>query len=181
MKRFLPALLFIAISIISLSGCSAGFSAGRQDASETGRFQIVLDGDAVLDRETGLVWEKAPSRDIASWRQSREYCSEQVIGGRKGWRLPTFEELATLQDPARTNPALPPDQPFENIDGSGARRYWTNTDFAGDSALTVGMYSGGTLPATSKRERHYAWCVRSGDGHNGIGGFVRDMGIDPAQ
>jgi len=67
------------------------------------RFQLVLDGAAVLDKETGLVWEKSPDTESLArkpWKSTTEttadeYCYKREIAGRKGWRLPTVEELAS--------------------------------------------------------------------------------------
>src|SRR5687768_11610081 len=47
-------------------------------------------GNAVLDRETGLVWEKAPSTTPVDWISARFQCSASTVGGRKGWRLPSI-------------------------------------------------------------------------------------------
>jgi uncharacterized protein DUF1566 len=47
-----------------------------------------------------------------------------ALGGRKGWRLPTIEELLSVVDPNRTNPALPTGQPFGvQLDDF----YWSST------------------------------------------------------
>lgn len=47
---------------------------------------------AVLDRETGLVWA-AGSTSIATFQQAFNACISASIGGRWGWRLPTIQEL----------------------------------------------------------------------------------------
>ena len=38
-----------------------------------------------------------------------------TVGGTKGWRLPSVAELASLVDPANSNPALPTGHPFSNV------------------------------------------------------------------
>src|SRR5438309_3777890 len=64
---------------------------------------------AVLDRETGLVWERSPPTTTHTWSLARGECtSGRSTGGRKGWRLPSVNELSSLIDPAASDPALPP-------------------------------------------------------------------------
>jgi hypothetical protein len=59
----------------------------------TKRFVVLADfenGDgpgrhAVLDRETGLVWEQSPQTTNHTWLDARFQCANKNIGGRKGW------------------------------------------------------------------------------------------------
>ena len=83
------------------------------DASK--RFQSVLDGEAVLDKETGLVWEKSPDTTTRTRVDALYYAYSKNVGGRGGWRLPKAEELRTLIDPTQRNPALPSGHPFTNV------------------------------------------------------------------
>ena len=55
-----------------------------------------FNSEAVLDRETGLVWQRSPVTGPAPWVAALSYCRQQVIGDRKGWRLPSYEEMSTL-------------------------------------------------------------------------------------
>lgn len=66
------------------------------------RFVVLTDwnSEAVLDRETGLVWERAPGlTHPANWSFARFDCSNRTTGGRRAWRLPLVHELASLMDP----------------------------------------------------------------------------------
>ena len=124
------------------------------------RFLLVLDGEAVLDRETGLVWEKSPDTTRRFWDQAVVYCYNKVVGGRKGWRLPTIEELASLVDTTQSGPPLPSGHPFLNVQPSF---YWSGTEYAinPDFAWYVGMDSGGTYNG-NKSGRYSVWAVRGG-------------------
>src|SRR5512140_126433 len=54
------------------------------------RFVVLsnLNNAAVLDRETGLVWERSPSAArVPVWADAVNDCYARIIGGRKGWRL----------------------------------------------------------------------------------------------
>ena len=53
------------------------------------RFEPLPDDGAVLDRTTGLVWERLPDRTPFTW-------DEASSGAGDGWRLPTIGELSGL-------------------------------------------------------------------------------------
>jgi hypothetical protein len=79
------------------------------------RFVLVLKGTGVLDKETGLVWERSPSQSTHTWSQAQDHCYDLDKGGRKGWHLPTVEQLASLIDTSESNPALPNGNRFNNV------------------------------------------------------------------
>jgi len=83
-------------------------------------------GAAVLDKETGLVWERSPSTGWQNWNSAQAYCNVSAVGGRKGWRLPTLQELASLVDPTQFNPALPLNHPFQDVT---PLFYWSATTY----------------------------------------------------
>ena len=120
---------------------------------------------AVLDRETGLVWEKAPSTALTSdWFNAYNHCVTLNLGGRKGWRLPTIQELASLVDSSQVNPALPSGHPFTVPSYPSA--YWSATTIAFDtvSAWLVAFNEGdGVLGGSPKSNASGSpWCVRGG-------------------
>jgi hypothetical protein len=126
---------------------------------------VVLDGfnkEAVRDNETGLVWEQSPTISANSWSGATFTCAQHAVGGRSGWRLPSFAELSSLVDPgvAPPGPTLPPGHPFLNVQPS---IYWSATTRADDStaAFTVD-FKLGNVYAFSKSSIYSAWCVRGG-------------------
>jgi len=126
-----------------------------------GRFVLVLDDEAVLDRETGLVWQKSADDVTQNWYEAQSYCYTLELGGRKGWRLPTIDELTTLIDPDQTDPALPGGHPFT---GSNLLSdYWSSTTDAYNTsyAWRVGFYDGG-VGGYGKSKGCYVRAVRSG-------------------
>jgi hypothetical protein len=67
------------------------------------------------------------------WQEAVKFCQDLEIGNRKGWRLPTKEELITILDTSQSNPALPDGHPFENYPGPGKPGCWTGTTYEGNS------------------------------------------------
>jgi len=128
-------------------------------------------GAAVLDRETGLVWEQSPSTTPQPWQGAQAICNASPTGHRLGWRLPTLQELASLVDPTEEFPSLPAGHPFSNVQsfiprGGFPGFYWSATTSAVDpSAAWVVSFtccsSGGQI---SKARIEFFWCVRGGHG-----------------
>jgi hypothetical protein len=121
-------------------------------------------GAAVLDRETGLVWEQSPSMTFFVWREAELYCNRLSTGGRLGWRLPTIQELASLVDPSvGSPPALPSGHPFGNVQSF---LYWSATTdaFNASDAWDVNFFSGVVDDGNYKGASRHVWCVRGGQG-----------------
>ena len=117
--------------------------------------------EAVLDKETQLVWEKSPSMTTSFWFDARRTCADKAVGNRKGWRLPAFAELATLIDPtAPSAPFLPLLHPFIDVQ---PQNYWsatTDADFVFDAWIVD--FSSGFVGTGDKFSPFYTWCVRGG-------------------
>jgi hypothetical protein len=128
------------------------------------RFMTVLNGYGVLDKETGLVWAKAPGYLTGRiWEDALDYCYNLNLGGRAGWRLPSVEELRSLIDPNKKSPALPGGHPFTNV---GSTDYWSSTvAFASgstDYAWKVDIYDGKAGRCSKTGCTIQVWPVRSG-------------------
>jgi hypothetical protein len=127
-------------------------------------------GEAVLDRETGLVWQRAPKPVNRVWGNASFSCLFQSTGGRFGWRLPTIQELLSVgaSDPSG-HLVLEPGHPFVlPVPSDG---YWSSTTEGPtpDGVLAYGVdYVNGDIPALAKTGvnagRLQAWCVRGGSG-----------------
>jgi len=138
---------------------------GGPDGCNSSRFKCVFGDQAVLDMETGLVWEKAPFGE-ANWDNAHYMCTVQKYSsGRRGWRLPTVQELASLVDmTVEGSPKLPSGYPFTNVQLA----YWSATTSAEDTnnAFYVRMDNGQVYHVvdSGKTLSKYVWCVRSGSG-----------------
>lgn len=65
-------------------------------------------GDLIVDRATGLGWERTSSTDPLTRPSAVLYCSEKQSGALRQWRLPTDQELQTLVDADREPPLVDP-------------------------------------------------------------------------
>jgi hypothetical protein len=137
----------------------------NNDLPAAQRFVVLpaFTNDAVLDKKTGLVWEKSPETTSARWSVARRACVEKSVGGQKGWRLPSLEELASLVDYSVAPPslALPPGHPFLSIRSAV---YWSSTRPGEDPKGSWGVHFGLGGGATFINWAHsvQAWCVHDG-------------------
>lgn len=131
----------------------------RQIHSDTScnspRFTCVLPtaanpaGEAVLDHETGLVWERVAGTQNLTWQSAYDRCLELMKGGRQGWRLPQSYELASLLDADSAGP-FQAGSIFWSATPSIDAGYNYAVDFSGTGATA--NYTPGTLLLS--------WCVR---------------------
>ena len=135
------------------------------------RFVVLNDfgGNAVLDRETGLVWETTPGATNRAWGVALGACYGARTGGRGGWRLPKMEELTSLIDPSETFPPLPQGHPFDLSNITGDVWSATTVPIAGGTTANtqdvIGTgFLGGADMVTAMLE---SWCVRGGQGIDG--------------
>jgi hypothetical protein len=180
MKILLSALAGLAMlafaagpaSALSQNGPYYAQPSWDQQIPAASRFIVLTDwgSAAVLDRETGLVWERQPANPAGGLEIAGIIgCQNVQTGGRQGWRLPRAEELLSLVDPTRTNrvssggaPALPVGHPFIGI---SAGPYWAIDPAAiGTSEYSIVFLDAGEVNLTSASDTNPVWCVRGGSG-----------------
>jgi len=176
-RKIFYGLATIVVGALSLAAVANGpyyaFPAWAQKlvcatTSNCPRFIVLADwnSEAVLDRETGLVWHKSPDGTSRTWSSARLRCNNLSLGNRKAWRLPTLQELASLVDPsiASPGPTLPAGHPFgTNVQSSF---YWSATTNAEDTSIAWGVFfsSGNVVGIVDKGSNGFVWCVRGGQG-----------------
>ena len=129
------------------------------------RFYVLTDWNnaAVLDKETGLVWERSPAQ-TAPWYTARLLCATLTTGNRRGWRLPSVHELNSLFAPSvlpfQGILALPAGHPFNiptakvwsaTLDVANPNAAWA-VDFNGDGVVSI-------IPDLTNTGL-WLWCVR---------------------
>jgi hypothetical protein len=141
------------------------------------RFVVLsnFSNQAVLDRETGLVWERIAgdsSRDGVVDSNDRVFhqgalfvCALKTTGGRMGWRLPNLHELGSLLDPAMRDPALPSGHPFLGVQ---LDRYWSSSVGSVSDGEAYSLRLDSALLERPPRDtfQGYAWCVRGATSAN---------------
>ncbi len=165
MKTLYGTLIGIVALLMVANLALAGPPSWDEQINKPSRFKVLKDfgNAAVLDKETGLVWEQSPVTATLDWVSALVFCNGQNVGNRLGWRLPTLQELASLIDPTQSGPALPSGHPFSNVQSSG---YWSASTYA-DSALSawyVDLSSGDVARLIKTSAGAHVWCVRGGQG-----------------
>ncbi len=144
----------------------------KLDRSE--RFELALGDDAVLDKETGLVWEQTPRTTTQAWNTAVESCYKRGTGGRAGWRLPAASEMASLFEwggGLQLTSDLPFNVPDLNECAGTICQFWTATTVLYDTSqaysvrIEVTSDSWDAARTELKTSSHRAWCVRGGNGH----------------
>lgn len=137
------------------------------------RWEVVYGGGAVVDKETGLIWQRQTGTATMLWPQAAGVCNvlgvPNILNPHRGWRLPTVQELSSLAP-------LTQQSPFTNVQWDG-KWYWTSTIntasrpyHAGDGEDYPSVYAVGFSPTgsyVSSRETQPGlglasgvWCVR---------------------
>lgn len=137
------------------------------DTTACPRFELVMGGEAVLDHETGLVWQREVNNALWTWAGGINQCNYVNTGDRWGWHLPTVEQLLTLaaRRPQGVTPKLPEGHPFMNV--SIDTPYWTATTYTG-APWSAWELSFGPGPISTRLGGAYKdalrpiWCVRGG-------------------
>ncbi|MGH8243042.1 MAG: DUF1566 domain-containing protein [Steroidobacteraceae bacterium] len=158
-----------------LIGLALAEAAGAVDLRDWGRkfptaerFVVLsqFGNQAVLDKETQLVWQRSPSSGTGIWQGAINACFQLEVAGRLAWRLPTVPELLSLlrADAPNSGPSLPAGHPFQNVE-SGL--YWAanlpRSSFG--QPVTLGYvvgFNSGPLFVTPLSDHRLRWCVRGG-------------------
>ena len=171
MKNFYSSLIAVLLLVVFAPLAAASPPSWDTQINTRGRFKVLeaFGGAAVLDRETGLLWERSPDTGTRSWFSALSHCYAREVGGRKGWRLPTIEELASLVDTSQASPSLPLGHPFTLTAAQEDGAYWSATTTANGASIAWGVNFGvGVVINVDKSLLNFVWCVRGGQGVDGV-------------
>lgn len=145
----------------------AGWWKGRGVADNRERFVIINPGvDAVvLDKATGLMWacdnagEGCYNDTVIAWSAAITYANGLNWAGYDDWRLPNINELGSIVDWSKYNPAI--DVNF--FVGAPSADVWSSTTYAANSIYAwVVTFSSGQFNIRQKTNSDYIRLVRGG-------------------
>ena len=119
------------------------------DSIISGRMADNGDG-TVTDTAAGLMWQQAIDPRKYTWQKALAYAEEAGTAGYYDWRLPNQNELKTLKD-------------FTRYDPAAAGWYWSSTTWAPDTSFAWGAnLNSGADNGNRKGSYDYVRAVRGG-------------------
>ena len=174
------------VASLPRTGQAISYAIGDDAAAQKGvawpgtRFIDNANG-TVSDQLTGLVWLKnAGCFNPSDWATALA-AANQLASGSCGlsdgstagqWRMPNANELESLVDVSRTNPAVSSGHPFSNI--NLAKAYWTSTTYTAltSNAMAIRLSDGrwingidtgdGSFNNNKTSSANVLWAVKSG-------------------
>ncbi|MBN2825348.1 MAG: DUF1566 domain-containing protein [Campylobacterales bacterium] len=120
-------------------------------------------GNIVTDSITGLQWSDISMSHLPAWAGAIEYCEELTLDGYDDWRLPNKNELLSIVDYSRYEPAI--SKAFKITAYHITQHYWTSTSRVHNtSSAWVIRFRSGTVHSLKKiNNAGYVRCVRTAD------------------
>jgi len=129
----------------------------------TAKAEFIRDNalEVVNDTTTCLMWQddNATTTVKKNWQNSIDYCENLDFAGFIDWRLPNFNELYSIGDRSKSNPAIK--DAFMNVEVYDY--YWSSTTRAdGSSNAWVVLFGDGNGNHYFESHSLYVRCVRDG-------------------
>jgi hypothetical protein len=127
------------------------------------RYAVFENKGVVVDRTTGLMWKRAIEEGEFTFDGAQQHAAAVNAGGgfagHDDWRVPTIDELKSIVDPDRKDPAIHP----EAFPGTRSRWFWTSTPYEPDPAYAwLVDFGNGITFAYNKTNTFQVRLVRSG-------------------
>ncbi len=120
---------------------------------------LIRTGDVVKDTVSKLEWQDNAIGSPTTWQDAIDRCESLTLDGHSDWRLPNINELKSIIDRSKSNPAIV--QGFKNTNSGN---YWSSTTSDGDKAnVWIVNFDDGNVGIDSKDNSSYVRCVRDGE------------------
>ncbi len=124
--------------------------------------EFTKSGNIVTDSTTGLQWQDDATATSTrpTWQGAIDHCENLTdFLGYSDWRLPNLNELKSIVDRSKSNPAI-----VNGFVNTSSSYYWSSTTNADDSdyAWNVSIYNG-NVDDYNKDSSNYVRCVRAGE------------------
>lgn len=116
-------------------------------------------GNVVTDSKTGLVWQDDAVGSTMNWQSAIDHCESLSLDTyTEGWRLPNVNELKSIVDRSKSNPAI-----ADGFTNTSSSDYWSSTSLVGNERYVwvVDFYDGYVI-GFRKGNSTYVRCVRDG-------------------
>ncbi len=118
-------------------------------------------GEIVTDTKLGLMWQdnSRTKSTKKNWKEAKKYCQDLSFGGYNDWKLPSYDELTTIVDYDRCDPAIIPS--FINVNITNP--YWSSSEYVKNKNEVWYMrFSDGYLRNNyNKTDAYNVRCIRN--------------------
>lgn len=117
-------------------------------------------GNVVTDSISGLQWQDDAIGSSMTWESAITYCEDLVLDNYSNWRLPNINELKSIVDRSKRNPAI-----VTGFEKTGTTTpYCSSTTFEAKKyeAWIVDFGKGEVIEGYKNLSNYYPRCVRGG-------------------
>jgi hypothetical protein len=120
---------------------------------------VINSDETVTDVNTGLMWQKKSFDFEMNWHMALSNCDSLSFAGYNDWRLPTKEELRSIVDYGKYEPAIN----RQIFSDTLSEFYWSSTSYDEDTGHTWAVDFGyGYVYFSFKGSSNYVRAVRGG-------------------
>ncbi|MEA1892333.1 MAG: DUF1566 domain-containing protein [Campylobacterota bacterium] len=120
--------------------------------------EMLRENDVVLDTQTKLMWQDDVIGTAVPWGAAIQRCEDLTLATYSDWRLPSVNELRSIVDRSKSNPAI-----VDGFTQTSSDFYWSSTSVKDYeyNAWGVRFYNG--YVSNGKKDYNiYVRCVRDG-------------------
>ena len=120
--------------------------------------KVQVENEIFQDNQTGLTWQDNSDVKIVQkdWSEANEYCANLTTGEYSDWRLPNYNELLSIIDYEKYNPAIK--KGFKNV---ASDYYWSSSPNVSNSSEAWGVnFEVGYAYYGYKSDSYHVRCVR---------------------